>query len=147
MAIIETRKRVKKAANGELRSNEREQKMARPKKVAASSVAKQQPALKGFAVIETGGKQYKVSSGNSLLVERLEHNPNAGETVVFDKVLLLADGDDVTVGIPYIAGVTVSALFLGEVRGKKINVLKFKSKSRWTRRYGHRQTYAKIRIL
>lgn len=104
-------------------------------------------ALKGFAVIETGGKQYKVSSGDVLLVEKLSDTHKKGDIVSFDKVLLLSDGEKVTIGDPYIKDVTVKATFEENTRGKKIHVLKFKSKSRWTRRYGHRQPYTKIKVL
>ena len=104
-------------------------------------------ALKGFAVIETGGKQYKVSSGDVLLVEKLSDTHKKGDAVSFVKVLLLSDGEKVTLGHPYIEGASVSAVFEDAVRGKKISVLKFKSKSRWTRRWGHRQPYSKIKIL
>lgn len=101
----------------------------------------------GFAVIETGGKQYKVSSGDTLLVEKLSDMHKKGDTISFDKVLLLSLGEKVTIGDPYIKNAAVKAIFEEHTRGKKINVLKFKSKSRWTRRYGHRQTYAKIKVL
>ncbi|MBI2108739.1 MAG: 50S ribosomal protein L21 [Parcubacteria group bacterium] len=101
----------------------------------------------GFAIIETGGKQYKVSSGDTLLIEKLSDIHKKGDAIVFDKVLLVSDGKEIKIGTPYLVGETVGAVFEDKVRGKKINVLKFKSKSRWTRRYGHRQTYAKIRVL
>lgn len=103
--------------------------------------------LKGFAIVETGGKQYKVSSGDVLLVEKMSDVHKPGDTIILNKVVLLSDGKTMTFGDPYIQGATVNAIFENAVRGKKIDVLKFKSKSRWTRRWGHRQPYAKIKIL
>lgn len=117
------------------------------KKTAAQASASVSKLGSGFAVIETGGKQYKVSSGDMLLIEKLSDTHKKGDILSFDKVLLVSDGKEIKIGTPYLTGETVSAVFEDKVRGKKINVLKFKSKSRWTRRYGHRQTYAKIKIV
>ncbi len=143
MAIIETRKTAKKEASTPMGVGKKS-----PRAKAASSVVKESPsALKGFAVIETGGKQYKVSSGDTLMIEKISDTHKQGDALAFDKVLLVSDGEKLTIGDPYIKDVTVNAVFEDAVRGKKINVLKFKSKSRWTRRWGHRQPYAKIKVL
>lgn len=98
-----------------------------------------------FAIIETGGKQYKVAEGDVLNVEKLKEH-KAGDTVVFDKVLLLDDGKSTTVGTPYIKGKTVEVELTEEGKGKKILVQKFKSKSNWSRRLGHRQPFAKVSV-
>lgn len=98
-----------------------------------------------FAIIETGGKQYKISEGAVLKVEKIA-GAEVGKEVIFDKVLLIDDGKKTQIGTPYLEGATITALFTEEGKGKKINGLKFKSKSRYTRRYGHRQTFAKVEI-
>jgi large subunit ribosomal protein L21 len=98
-----------------------------------------------FAVIETGGKQYKVAEGDVLRVELLGEQAEGG-TVVFDKVLLLDDGTSTQVGAPHVAGKKVEAEHVTDGKGKKILVQKFKSKSRYTRRYGHRQPYSEVKI-
>ncbi len=97
-----------------------------------------------FAIIETGGKQYKVASGDSLQVEKLVAS-KSGE-VVFDKVLLVADGDKVQVGTPYLEGATVIAKFEEEGRGKKITIIKYKAKTRYRVKSGHRQPFTKVKI-
>ncbi len=99
-----------------------------------------------FAVIETGGKQYLVKSGDSLKIEKLE--AEAGTEVVFDKVLLLADDDglNVEIGRPYLEGVTVTANVEQQGRSKKILVVKYKRKVRYTRTRGHRQAFTKVAV-
>lgn len=99
-----------------------------------------------FAVIATGGKQYLVKTGSVLKVEKLP--VKAGEKVIFDKVLLTAndDGNDVKIGAPYLDGAKVTAQVLEQGRGKKITVIKYKRKVRYTRTRGHRQYYTKVKI-
>jgi len=104
-----------------------------------------------FAVIETGGKQYVVSVGNILTIEKLQNNKGddykEGDKVVFDKVLLVDNGKDATtIGTPYIDGAKVTATFEEAGKGKKIHVIRFKSKSRYFKKYGHRQPYNKVKI-
>jgi large subunit ribosomal protein L21 len=105
-----------------------------------------------LAIIETGGKQYKVASGDSLRVEKLPLDklgvkPAEGKTeVVFDKVLLVADGDKIKVGTPYLEGATVTAKFEEEGRDKKIVIIKYKAKSRYRIKTGHRQPFTKVKI-
>jgi len=113
---------------------------------AVKKPAKKQEAGKVFAVIETGGKQYTVAEGDSLTVEKLGGDLKEGSTITFDKVLLLDDGKTTTVGTPYISGVKVTATFEEAGRRKKITVIKFKAKSRYLRKKGHRQPYSKIAI-
>ena len=98
-----------------------------------------------FAVIETGGKQYIVSAGDQLDVELLgEHKE--GDTIEFDKVLMNDNGKDATIGTPYISGAKVKAKYLGEKKGKKLSIIRFKAKSNRSRKIGHRQHYAQIEI-
>ena len=99
-----------------------------------------------FAVIETGGKQYKISPDQSIKIEKLEGENKAGGKIVFDKVLLIDDGKDVTVGTPYIAGAKIEAVYEGQGRNKKISVIRFKSKSRHFTKKGHRQIHDKVKI-
>lgn len=124
----------------------------KPTKKAVKTVAKKAPAKKetakksdNFSVIETGGKQYIVSVGDVIEVELLgEHKE--GDKVTFDNVLLSDDGSSATVGTPTIKGAKVEATFLGEVKGKKVTILRYKAKSNRHRKQGHRQQYAKVEI-
>jgi large subunit ribosomal protein L21 len=100
--------------------------------------------LKIYAVIETGGKQYKVTPGQTIDVERLE--VAEGRTVELDRVLLVADGDKVRVGTPTVDGAKVVATSQGEGKGKKIIVFKYKPKVRYRRKTGHRQLYTRLVI-
>ena len=97
-----------------------------------------------YAVIETGGKQYKVSPGQTVDVERLD--VAEGSTVDLDRVLLIADDDKVTTGTPTIEGARVVATSQGERKGKKIIVLKYKPKVRYRKKTGHRQPYTRLTI-
>ena len=96
-----------------------------------------------FAVIETGGKQYKVSAGAVIFVEKLGVEDGAEYT--FDKVLAIG-GDTFTVGAPYIEGATVAAKVVKSGRGKKIYVFKYKAKKNEKKKIGHRQPYTKVEI-
>ena len=96
-----------------------------------------------YAIIETGGKQYKVSANDTLRVEKLE--ANVGDKVTFDKVLVVSDAETVF-GAPYIAGKTVSATVVEQGKAKKIVVYKYKRKSGYHKKNGHRQLYTKVKI-
>ncbi len=96
-----------------------------------------------YAVIATGGKQYKVSEGDVISVEKL--GVSEGEKVTFDKVLAIG-GDDFAVGTPTVAGASVDASVIEEGRGKKVIVYKFKRKTGYHRKNGHRQSYTKVKI-
>ena len=96
-----------------------------------------------FAVIETGGKQYKVSEGDIVFVEKL--NVAEGEKVTFDKVLAVC-GETMTVGTPNVEGATVVATVVKNGKSKKIDVIKYKSKKNEKKKIGHRQDYTKIQI-
>ena len=97
-----------------------------------------------FAVIETGGKQYRVAPGDTIDVEYLP--TAAGETVSLDRVLLIGGEDDVTVGTPTVAGASVQAEVVAQTRGPKIVVFKYKNKVRSRRKTGHRQAYTRLHI-
>ena len=97
-----------------------------------------------YAVIETGGKQYKVSPGQTLDVERLDVVD--GGTIDLDRVLLIADDDKVLVGNPTVDGAKVVATSQGDGRGKKVIVFKYKPKVRYSKKTGHRQSYTRLTI-
>ena len=97
-----------------------------------------------FAVFLSGGKQHRVNEGDVLKLERLKAEP--GEDVEFDKVLLVADGNDVSIGQPYVEGGRIEARVLSHDRAKKIRVIKFKRRKNYLRRQGHRQWYTEVRI-
>lgn len=99
-----------------------------------------------FAVIQTGGKQYKASVGGVLSVEKIKGDYKKGDKVSFDKVLLVDDGKDTTIGTPYIDGAKVEGELVEVGRSRKVMVVKYKQKSRYLRRNGHRQPYFKIKI-
>ncbi len=100
--------------------------------------------MKDFAVIETGGKQYKVSAGEKLKVELLEA-PIGGE-LKFDKVLLRSEGGKLSIGTPHVAGAHVSAHLIGNGRGEKKIIFKYHAKTRYRKKKGHRQEYSEVKI-
>jgi large subunit ribosomal protein L21 len=97
-----------------------------------------------FAVFSSGGKQHRVTEGEVVKIELLKAEP--GEEVVFDQVLMVADGDDVSVGAPFVAGGKVTAEVLRHDRHKKIKVLKFKRRKDFLRKQGHRQSFTELKI-
>jgi large subunit ribosomal protein L21 len=97
-----------------------------------------------YAVVKTGGHQYKASVGDELIIERLPNE--VGTQVELDQVYLVADEDEVLVGQPTVDGALVRATILEEFRGPKILVFKYKPKERYRRRLGHRQTYMRLRV-
>jgi len=106
-----------------------------------------------FAVIQTGGKQYKVSKGGLVSIEKIKSGKSGnsfqykkGDTLSFDKVLLVDDGKNATIGTPYIVGAKVDAEIVEMGRARKILVVKYKQKSRYLRRNGHRQPFFKVKI-
>jgi large subunit ribosomal protein L21 len=96
-----------------------------------------------YAIIATGGKQYKVSEGDVIRVEKL--GAEAGSTFTFDQVLLVG-GDDVKVGNPTVAGATVEASVVGDGKAKKVIVYKYKRKTGYHKKNGHRQAYTEVKI-
>lgn len=97
-----------------------------------------------YAVVSSGGKQYRVEAGSTLTLERVDGEP--GASLTFDRVLLIGDGDEVTVGTPVVPGASVSATVLGEELGPKLVIFKFKQKVKYRRRTGHRQHLTRVRI-
>ncbi|HIY21299.1 MAG TPA: 50S ribosomal protein L21 [Candidatus Flavonifractor merdigallinarum] len=96
------------------------------------------------AIIVTGGKQYKVAEGDTIFVEKLPNE--AGDAIVFDKVLAVVDGDKATFGTPVVDGAKVEASVVKNGKGKKIMVFKYKPKKGYHKRQGHRQPYTKVTI-
>ncbi len=97
-----------------------------------------------FAIIETGGKQYKVTEGDIIYVEKLE--AAEGDTFSFDKVLALSKDDGFKVGHPYVEGATVTASVVKNGKSKKIVILRYKAKKNEKKKIGHRQQYTKVQI-
>jgi len=97
-----------------------------------------------YAVIKTGGKQYKVTAGDIVKVEKLD--VNEGKSIKISDVLMVADGDDVTVGNPYIKGAKVTAKVESHGRGPKIKIVKFRRRKHNRKQMGHRQAYTALSI-
>lgn len=97
-----------------------------------------------YAVIKTGGKQYKVAAGDYLKVEKLDGD--VGSKVVIDKILMVADGDNVTIGSPLVAGAKVNATVLSHGKGDKVMIFKFHRRKHYRKTQGHRQSYTEIQI-
>lgn len=97
-----------------------------------------------YAVIFSGGKQYRVKEGQSVRLEKLD--VTAGDSIEFDKVLMVADGDNIKVGAPYLSGITVKAEVLRQGRGDKIFIIKMKRRKHYMRRTGHRQDFTEVKI-
>lgn len=97
-----------------------------------------------YAIVATGGKQYRVEPGQRLEVEMLAGEP--GGRLELSDVLLISDGDNITVGQPTVPGARVVAEMLGETKGKKIIVFKYKAKARYRRKTGHRQHYSRLLV-
>ncbi len=115
--------------------------------MAASKVKKQTPVMEGnkaYAIVKTGGRQYKVSSGDNIDVARIR--AAEGSAIELDQVMLVADGDSVKVGTPTVDGAKVITEVLGEGKGKKVIVFKYKPKVRYRRMKGHRQFYTTLSI-
>ena len=98
-----------------------------------------------FAVIETGGKQYRVNEGDVIFVEKLD--VNEGDTIVFDRVMAMSIGQSFEVGAPIIEGAKVTAKVLKNGKAKKIYVMKYKAKKNEKKKLGHRQPYTKVEIV
>ena len=97
-----------------------------------------------YAVIKTGGKQYRVSEGDTLRVEKLDGG--AGETIEFDQVLAVGEGADLKVGAPYVEGGKVTATVKEQGRGKKVEIIKFRRRKHHMKKMGHRQSYTELEI-
>jgi large subunit ribosomal protein L21 len=97
-----------------------------------------------FAVISTGGKQYRVSEGTVVRIEKLE--ADAGATVEFDRVLLVGEGASVAVGAPFVAGARVTATVQSHGKGDKVAIVKFRRRKHYLRQKNHRQHYTEIKV-
>ena len=97
-----------------------------------------------FAVIVSGGKQYRVQEGQTLKLEKLA--VEAGSSVEFDRVLLVGNGDDIKVGAPVVDGAKVAAEVVGHGRGEKVNIIKFRRRKHHMKRQGHRQWFTEVKI-
>lgn len=97
-----------------------------------------------YAIVKTGGKQYRVSAGAKLQVEKLE--AEIGAEVVFDQVLMVVDGENVSMGKPLLAGATVKAKVLGHKRGEKLKIFKMRRRKHFRKTLGHRQDYTQVEI-
>jgi large subunit ribosomal protein L21 len=97
-----------------------------------------------YAIIESGGKQYRVEPGAVLALERLAGE--VGSQISLDRVLLVADGDNVRIGMPTVAGARVTSEIVAHERGEKIDVFKFKKRKKYRRKTGHRQELTRVRI-
>ena len=107
-------------------------------------VIKERQVQSMHAIIETGGKQYKVAEGDILYIEKL--NAEAGDTITFDQVLAVLNGETATFGAPVVEGASVTANVVKNGKGKKVLVFKYKPKKNYRRRQGHRQPYTKVEI-
>jgi large subunit ribosomal protein L21 len=97
-----------------------------------------------YAIVATGGKQYRVKEGEKLRVEKL--SAEAGDTVELDKVLMVGEGEDVKIGAPYLEGAKVTATVSANGRGDKVKIVKFRRRKHYRREMGHRQSYTEIEI-
>lgn len=97
-----------------------------------------------YAIITNGGKQYKVAEGQIIKLESV--NSDAGNELTFNQILLLADGDRVTVGAPFVAHATVIGEVVSHGRGKKVHIIKFRRRKHHMKRMGHRQNYTSVKI-
>lgn len=102
--------------------------------------------MSDFAVIKTGGKQYVVAEGDVITIEKIPGEFKAGDKITFDEVLVVDNGKDTTLGTPFIKGAKVIGSLVESGRGKKVEVVKYKAKSRYLKRRGHRQPFFKIKI-
>ena len=95
-----------------------------------------------YAIIKTGGKQYKVSEGDEIIIEKLEEN----SAVTFEEVLAIFDGDSAKIGTPVVEGAKVTATVVKNGKGPKLRIFKYKHKTNYRRRQGHRQPFTKVKI-
>ena len=97
-----------------------------------------------YAVIKTGGKQYRVAPGENIKIEQIP--ADVGAQIVLDQVLMVSDGEAVKLGNPLVAGAKVSATVLGHGRGEKVKIFKLRRRKHYTKNQGHRQSYTEVRI-
>lgn len=97
-----------------------------------------------YALIASGGKQYRISEGQKIKLEKLP--ADVGNTIEFDQVLLVADGDNIQIGAPFIKGMKVTGEVVSQGRGKKVHILKFRRRKHHMKQAGHRQSFTEIKI-
>jgi len=102
--------------------------------------------MSGFAVIQTGGKQYKISAGDVITIEKLPGEKQEGDKVTFDTVLLTDDGKESVIGTPTVSGAKATGTVVTAGRARKVTVIKYKAKSRYFKKRGHRQPFLKVKI-
>lgn len=100
--------------------------------------------LKLYAIIKTGGKQYKVAEGNEVIIEKLD--AAEGDSVTFEEVLAVGEGSELKIGRPFVEGAKVNATVVKVGKGPKIRILKYRHKTNYRRRQGHRQPFTKVKI-
>ncbi len=98
------------------------------------------------AVIATGGKQYLVKDGSLITIEKLSDGLKKGDSVTFDQILMTDDGSAIKVGTPNVSGASIKAVVDSTGKGKKVEVVKYKAKSRYRKRKGHRQPFVKVKV-
>ena len=103
-------------------------------------------ATKTFAIVETGGKQYLVSEGDTVRIEKITGDFKVGDSLLFDKVILVDDGSATSIGEPYVKGAQITAEIKAIAKAKKVEVVKYKAKSNYFKRRGHRQPYMEVLI-
>ena len=103
--------------------------------------------MTNFAVIQTGGKEYKVEAGSKIKIEKIIGEYKVGDKLSFENVLLVVNGSDVKVGTPYVAGSKVEAEIVDIAKHKTVEVVKYMPKSRYFKKNGHRQPYFEIKVL
>ena len=117
------------------------------KKPAKKAVSKKEKSSVGFAVFTTGGKQYTVAVGDSVKIEKIKGDYKEGDSIVFDKVLLVDDGASATsIGMPYIANAKIETKLVKIGRAPKVVVIKYKQKSRYFKKNGHRQPFFEVNV-
>ncbi len=121
-------------------------KKSAPKASPAKASKKAKASADEFAVIATGGKQYRVSVGDVVTIEKFKEERTKGDSVTFNHVLLVDNGSDTTIGTPYIDGALVEGEVLSVGRAQKVTVIKYKQKSRYFKKNGHRQPFIKVKI-
>lgn len=103
--------------------------------------------MTNFAVIQTGGKEYKVEAGSKIKIEKIVGDYKVGDKLSFENVLLVVNGDDVKIGTPHVAGSKVEAEIVDIAKHKTVEVVKYMPKSRYFKKNGHRQPYFEIKVL
>lgn len=140
---VATKKTTKKAVSPKA---QKEASTEAPKSAPKAVKKAPEGSKTAFAIISTGGKQYRVSEGQRLKIEKMVGDHKEGDTLVFKDVLLKGDGSDLSIGTPLVAGSSVHSTIVKIGRYKTVDVIKYKQKSRYFKKYGHRQPYFEVKI-